>query len=62
MKIIKSKIWLIPCPGVGLRAVMKDFWWKGILLARKILYRDLNNRCYVDWFNSNEEILKRSIK
>jgi hypothetical protein len=59
VSIKKKKIWVIPCPGVGLRAVSFEYWWKKILLARKIIYKDLNNTCGACWFNSNEEILFR---
>ena len=59
MKIIKQKIWLIPCPGVGLNAVSIEYIWHKILLVRKIIYKDLDNICGTCWFNSNEEILLR---
>lgn len=59
MKIIKEKVWLVPCPGVGIRAVTIEYWWKRIMIARKLIYRDLDNICRACYFNSNEEILFR---
>lgn len=59
MKTIKHKIWLIPCPGVGIRAVFKEFWWKKLLVIRKVIYRDLDKTCQVDWLVCNEEIYLR---
>ena len=60
MKIKKTRIWLIPCPGVGLKAISISYIWHKILLARKIIYKDLDNTCGACWFNSNEEILLRN--
>jgi len=54
----KRKIWLSPCPGVGMKAVIlkKRFGFY------KILYKDLDRKCRIEWcpsYYAGESIIER---
>lgn len=55
---MKQLIWLSPCPGVGYKAVIL----KRFLGLDKILWRDLNGKCYSMWGRGGERIYVRDRK
>ena len=46
-------------PGVGLCAVTKDWYWGRIHLARKTIYRDLDNSIHAECCIGNSALIER---
>jgi hypothetical protein len=60
IKIMKTKVWFAPIPTIGLKGVLLEFFIGKLLLVRKILFRDINDKCYVEWLPYMGCIIPRS--
>jgi len=55
----KSKIWYSFCPCTAEKGVAITWSWGRLVLARKVIYRDIDGSVHACFCNSSEEVIER---